>query len=141
MKKVILIFTFLLFFKVVNATPFFEDSTKTKYELNDPRNPNCPCHKYQKLADEEFKLRQTQRTKLNNDFVEQKETDTQTGVASASGGSSSGTTVKTKHFKNLMFFHHKNKSYKIFNFIKRHKGKKRHYVRTNKNISSCFKWR
>lgn len=27
----------------------------TRYPLNDPRNPNCPCHKYQKLADEEYK--------------------------------------------------------------------------------------
>lgn len=33
------------------------DTLKKKqavYDLNDPRNPNCPCHKYQKLADEEF---------------------------------------------------------------------------------------
>ena len=141
MKKVILIFTFLLFFKVVNATTFFEDSTKTKYELNDPRNPNCPCHKYQKLADEEFKLRQTQQTKVRKDFVEQKTTATQTGFASATGGNYLGSTVKTKRFKNFVFSHHKNRSYKIFNFIKRHKGKKRHFIRTNKNISSCFKWR
>jgi len=141
MRIKFLILVFFLGIKILNASVAKGDSLKSKYELNDPRNPNCPCHKYQKLADEEFKLRQTQRTKLNNDFVEQKETDTQTGVASASGGSSSGTTVKTKHFKNLMFFHHKNKSYKIFNFIKRHKGKKRHYVRTNKNINSCFRWR
>lgn len=26
-----------------------------KYELNDPRNPDCPCHKYQKSAEEEYK--------------------------------------------------------------------------------------
>lgn len=26
----------------------------SKYDINDPRNPNCPCHKYQKLADEEY---------------------------------------------------------------------------------------
>ncbi len=26
-----------------------------KYPLSDPRNPNCPCHKRQQLADEEFK--------------------------------------------------------------------------------------
>ena len=30
------------------------DSTKGKYPLNDPRNPSCPCHKYQKLADMEY---------------------------------------------------------------------------------------
>ena len=31
-----------------------EDSLKKSFDLNDPRNPNCPCHKYQKLADEEY---------------------------------------------------------------------------------------
>jgi hypothetical protein len=25
------------------------------YGLNDPQNPKCPCHKYQKIADDEFK--------------------------------------------------------------------------------------
>lgn len=30
------------------------DSTKGKYALNDPRNPNCPCHKYQQQADKEY---------------------------------------------------------------------------------------
>lgn len=29
--------------------------SQNSYPINDPRNPNCPCHKYQKLADEEFK--------------------------------------------------------------------------------------
>jgi len=27
---------------------------QTSYDINDPRNPNCPCHKYQKIADEEY---------------------------------------------------------------------------------------
>ncbi|MDZ4665647.1 MAG: hypothetical protein SGJ15_12270 [Bacteroidota bacterium] len=36
-----------LFFNVLNG--------QSNYPINDPRNPNCPCHKYQKLADDEFK--------------------------------------------------------------------------------------
>jgi hypothetical protein len=36
-----------------------DDSTKVNkhqvFDINDPRNPNCPCHKYQKQADEEYK--------------------------------------------------------------------------------------
>ncbi len=28
---------------------------QTSYPITDPRNPHCPCHKYQKLAEEEFK--------------------------------------------------------------------------------------
>ncbi len=30
------------------------DSTKGKYPITDPRNPNCPCHKYQAEADKEY---------------------------------------------------------------------------------------
>lgn len=26
-----------------------------QYDINDPRNPDCPCHKRQKLAEEEYK--------------------------------------------------------------------------------------
>ncbi len=28
--------------------------SQTTFDINDPRNPHCPCHKYQKLADEEY---------------------------------------------------------------------------------------
>ncbi len=31
-----------------------KDSTKVQYQLNDPRNPDCPCHKYQKVAENEY---------------------------------------------------------------------------------------
>lgn len=30
------------------------NNDKKEFDLNDPRNPNCPCHKYQKMADNEF---------------------------------------------------------------------------------------
>jgi hypothetical protein len=30
------------------------DTTRSKYPINDPRNPNCPCHKYQAEADKEY---------------------------------------------------------------------------------------
>jgi hypothetical protein len=136
-----LIVVFFLGIKILNASVAKGDSLKTKYELNDPRNPNCPCHKYQKLADEEFKLRQTQQTKWNKDFVEQKAISNQTAVGIASAGNSSGKSIKTKHFKNLILSHHKNRFYKIFNFNRGPRGKKRHFVRTNKNVSSCFRWR
>lgn len=56
---------FLVFFMVffgltVNASSILSppDSTKKKYDINDPRNPDCPCHKYQKLADDEYRALQ-----------------------------------------------------------------------------------
>src|SRR4051812_39249578 len=30
------------------------DSLKSRYSIDDPRNPKCPCRKYQKLADKEY---------------------------------------------------------------------------------------
>jgi hypothetical protein len=32
----------------------FGCTAQNKYDINDPRNPDCPCHKLQKIADEEF---------------------------------------------------------------------------------------
>ena len=32
-----------------------------KYDINDPRNPDCPCHKAQKLANDEYRNSQVQK--------------------------------------------------------------------------------
>lgn len=40
---------------------------QTSYPINDPRNPNCPCHKYQKLADDEFKKLLAQNNVVNKE--------------------------------------------------------------------------
>ncbi|MFI5148302.1 MAG: hypothetical protein ACHQRM_01105 [Bacteroidia bacterium] len=37
-----------------------KDTSKV-YALDDPRNPDCPCHKYQALADKEYALLQGNR--------------------------------------------------------------------------------
>lgn len=47
-RKNALLFLFLLFLS------FSFSAQTSSYDINDPRNPNCPCHKYQKLADEEY---------------------------------------------------------------------------------------
>lgn len=50
MKIIASIFLFLLF----SCSMFAQENNGTQYDINDPRNPNCPCHKYQKAADEEY---------------------------------------------------------------------------------------
>lgn len=135
MKNLIYISIALFFFsKSLNALVFNEDSLKSKYDLNDPRNPNCPCHKYQKLADEEFE-------KLNKDFSEQKTNFTKTQFSGVVTGSSASRSNNAKHFRKKIFSHHKNRTYNFFDFIKCHPGKKKHHIRTNKNINSCFSWK
>ncbi len=46
-RRVILFLSFLFL-----VTTF---KSQTTFDINDPRNPHCPCHKHQKLADEEYK--------------------------------------------------------------------------------------
>jgi|SRR6218665_1242605 len=29
-------------------------SAQSQYDINDPRNPDCPCHKYQQQAEDEY---------------------------------------------------------------------------------------
>ena len=47
-RKGLILFLLVLFFSV-------NGKSQTTFDINDPRNPHCPCHKYQKLADEEYK--------------------------------------------------------------------------------------
>ena len=49
---------------------------QTSFDINDPRNPQCPCHKYQKLADDEFKKLLRSGNKTNGEFI---------GIASSEG--------------------------------------------------------
>ena len=48
---------FFLFFMACSGNVYgVTDTTlkKQQYNINDPRNPDCPCHKYQKMAEEEY---------------------------------------------------------------------------------------
>ena len=43
----------------------FSQTNNQKYELNDPRNPDCPCHKLQKQAEDEYKQLQMENNTDN----------------------------------------------------------------------------
>ena len=56
--------------KGFSFTSHGKDTTKNKYDLNDPRNPNCPCHKHQQQAENEYRQLQNQANFSNvNKFV------------------------------------------------------------------------
>ncbi len=67
-EKSVVLFSFFLFFSSLKS--------QTSFDINDPRNPQCPCHKYQKLADDEYKKLQRTGNKRKDDFV---------GIASSEG--------------------------------------------------------
>ena len=54
MRLVWFIFIFFIFSTKSNAITDTTKISKEKYELNDPRNPDCPCHKLQKQAEDEY---------------------------------------------------------------------------------------
>lgn len=46
--------TGFLFFCLTQICFSQSNADMQQYDLNDPRNPDCPCHKYQKMADDEY---------------------------------------------------------------------------------------
>lgn len=71
-----------LFSQDIHAGSGISDSARTtggkailpdtgKYDLNDPRNPDCPCHKAQKLADDEYRRSQLQQVNKDSNPVNQ----------------------------------------------------------------------
>lgn len=45
----------LTFLLVLLSTIVFSQTNNQQYDLNDPRNVDCPCHKLQKQAEDEYK--------------------------------------------------------------------------------------
>lgn len=55
------LFLLLFFFYSLSLNATTDTAkTKSQYDINDPRNPDCPCHKYQKQAEEEFARKNSQ---------------------------------------------------------------------------------
>jgi hypothetical protein len=87
-----------------------KDSIKKKYDLNDPRNPDCPCHKYQKLAEDEYKNKSKEISKNSKEEFSR----------------------GRKRNHGLWYGYRKF----VFRFEKEHKKQKRIKV----NYGICFKW-
>ena len=45
----------LILLLMLLSTIVFSQTNNQQYDLNDPRNPDCPCHKLQKQAEDEYK--------------------------------------------------------------------------------------
>lgn len=55
-----------IFFFLFSSNAFSQNLENQQYDLNDPRNPDCPCHKLQKLADDEY-------NKIKNNDIQQQQ--------------------------------------------------------------------
>lgn len=115
MRLLPVLFLLLLFFSgKANVLP--PDSLKgEEYPINDPRNPNCPCHKYQEIADKEYAALLKKQNKDYHDGgisasseEKNKEKDIHPNDAGISTSSESNSSEKGSH----TFSHRGNKSEK-----------------------------
>ncbi|MCK6649758.1 MAG: hypothetical protein L6Q66_08885 [Bacteroidia bacterium] len=102
-----------------------------QYDINDPRNPDCPCHKMQELADKEFALLNGSENIQRNDLPDNREDEQQKHVDRPLNGNGSivydqlGRRRKSVWIKKTIF--------KISN---KYRFKKRGKI----NVAICYKW-
>lgn len=129
----------LLFFCLIQISFAQSNDIKQVYDLNDPRNPDCPCHKYQKMADDEFKkiskeskLNQLEEANVKKDIQNLLVQKKQFEKIERPPGSSHSDAAKKQKRKKI-----KGRMHKYLNFfaLKPNKTKK-----IKPCYSVCFKW-
>lgn len=107
--------------------------TTAQYDINDPRNPNCPCHKYQKIADEEYKKL---LTKANDNSVQQIAIKDNNETLDNPANEKSG----VKRIKKR-----RNAGFNILkrNYLQKQKKTNKHkkLFRRKKSNNDCFSWK
>ncbi len=124
-------FIFLLLFFIASNAMFAQ-----QYDINDPRNPDCPCHKMQQLADKEFAMLGDQNNMNENDREQnvnnvdfEKNSNEGNGLVENKGASHNYGKIKRRQ-KNTWI---KKKVFKISN---KYRFKKRKKI----NVAICYKW-
>ncbi|MBK7183925.1 MAG: hypothetical protein IPH89_13945 [Bacteroidetes bacterium] len=124
-------FIFFLLFFIASNVMFAQ-----QYDINDPRNPDCPCHKMQQLADKEFlmlgdqnNLNENDREQNVNNVDFEKNSNEGNGLVENKGASHNYGKIKRRQ-KNTWI---KKKVFKISN---KYRFKKRKKI----NVAICYKW-
>ena len=77
-----------------------KDSLTQVYEISDPRNPHCPCHKYQKKAEKEF-VKATKKEKGNSlSSTEPDQKILRTSMVKANNKRIAFFSTRTRNYKN-----------------------------------------
>jgi hypothetical protein len=107
-----------------------------QYDINDPRNPDCPCHKMQQLADKEFLMLGNQ-----NNF-NQNNREQYLNIVDLEKNNSEGNEIVVN--KDVSFNYGKIRKRKkntwikktVFKFSNKYRFKKRKKI----NVAICYKW-
>jgi hypothetical protein len=107
------------------------DTSRTSYPINDPRNPNCPCHLYQKIADDEYRQLLNRTDQSNSTSILAETNHHEMGSETKSNAKRSsryGSQFKIK----FTSFHNKKVN------TKRKAKKHRKLIKRNNTIDRCF---
>ncbi|MFL5752328.1 MAG: hypothetical protein ACJ76F_02890 [Bacteroidia bacterium] len=136
---------FLFFFSIASRTlayssPELTDTTKKSFPLNDPRNPDCPCHKYQKIADDEYREMQKKEKKEEQKREPIKEETARKETAHPTGSAGPDNAEKRKRSENINSKkqQHGKRFYKAKSAWSKKFSKG---FRSKKDPSSCFHWK
>jgi hypothetical protein len=127
----------------VNEKTIAPDTNITKYDLNDPRNPDCPCHAAQKLAEEEYRKSHEQHN--NNPVNENPDVNTQTNSNNNTDVNTNKTVTTTgsggSQKKYSEFYKFQKKVGRWNKKMKRRLGKKHNGTKKgNRRLADCFHW-
>ncbi|MBL7913340.1 MAG: hypothetical protein JNJ41_19915 [Bacteroidia bacterium] len=125
-KKVLFFILLCCGFCLANALVLKDDSLK--FDITDPRNPKCPCHKYQKLADEEYRKLLGREVKIKTDNTNSNYSNTFSGKNELTSKNTSG----TKKFRSRKWAH------SFFNLKKKKGAKKRKARRLRRDNTTCY---
>lgn len=113
-------------------TGMFGDTSKTKYDISDPRHPDCPCHKHQKKAEKEYRkwleAKKKGKTEVNLSV---------TKVISPEQTEEKTAKTLTRKPKQILWF--KTVSPKYSAGVKRKRSKKKWYWPFGKQVDACYK--
>ncbi|MCW3072536.1 MAG: hypothetical protein JWO44_2426 [Bacteroidetes bacterium] len=112
---------------------FVHAQQNSTYALNDPRNPDCPCHKLQKQAEEEYAQQHT------SGLPEKHEQESQS-VNTGKNSETNSTAVKTGS-GNPSSVKKKKKKFSRWNDLKFRCAKKMSITKKMRpDYSVCYRW-
>jgi hypothetical protein len=134
------IFLFFLIPVLSFSSVVRSDTTKQQYPLNDPRNPDCPCHKYQKLAEDEFNKGQHNEN-INSNNVIKNHSNNHLNINETDKTISQTDKTITLHDRRSFYKKKVLRKLKIIKKIKFKllKGKAKIKI-TNTDYAECFRW-
>jgi hypothetical protein len=128
-KKYFLLFMIQFLVSIVFSQNNIQRSV---YDLNDPRNPDCPCHKLQKQADQEYARQNKPISEQQDQRVNERDLSVNLDISPVQW--------KNKAPKSVYRYKRKRKSDR-FNDMRFRMTKRMQITRKSRpDFSVCYKW-